>query len=159
MSSVVSRRSGAMSTMSKAMKELVGEQEAIRVYMEKLMKSAESLAAQPGSAKERLANYRYALYDFKDAMTYHLEVDDKVFRSLFGDSYDEDPIEERREIQRLVNDLISMADSPVIEKLGNEALGQYCAGLEKAFKKICRLIELHIARENAILERVQEALN
>jgi hypothetical protein len=141
------------------MKELIGEHEAIMVYMQSLTKSAEDLAARPGQARERIWNYRQRLYDFKDAIWYHLEIDERIFKSLLGDTYLEDPIEEHQEIQQLVNNMILLADNAVIENMGQEELSQYCESLGKAFKKICRLIELHIAKENAILERVQQALN
>jgi hypothetical protein len=148
-----------MGAMSKEMKELIGEHDAIKAYMQSLMKSAEKLAAQPAQAKERLCNYCYALYDFKDAIWYHLEVDEKVFKSLLGDAYPEDPVEEHREIQQLVSDVIALADNAAIAKLEQERLNEYCAKLGEAFDRICKLIELHIAGENAILERVQDALN
>jgi hypothetical protein len=149
----------AMGTMTKEMKELMGEHEAIMAYMQSLTKSAANLAAQPAHAKEQISNYRYRLYDFKDAIWYHLEIDERIFKSLLGEIYLEDPIEEHQEIQRLVNDMILLADNAVIEKLGQEELNPYCASLGNAFSKICKLIELHIAKENAILERVQKALN
>lgn len=148
-----------MATMSKEMKELMGEHEAIMAYMQSLTKSAENLAAQPTYARERLWNYRQALYDFRDALWFHLDIDERVFKSLFGDTFLEDPIEEHQEIQRLVNDMICVADNATIEKLGREELNQFCEKLGGAFKKVCQLIELHIAKENAILEKVQQALN
>jgi hypothetical protein len=149
----------AMVAMSKEMKELIGEHEAIKAYMETLTKTAESLVAQPALAKDRLWNYRCGLYDFKDAIWYHLEIDERVFRSLFGDAYQEDPIEEHREIQQLVEDMIALANSAVVERMKQEELNRYCNQIGTAFKKICELIELHIAKENAILQRVQDALN
>jgi hypothetical protein len=148
-----------MKTGREAMKELIGEHEAILAYMQSLTKAAENLAAQPGKANERIWNYRCRLYDFKDAVWYHLEIDERIFKTLLGDVYVEDPIEEHQEIQRLVNDMILLADNAVIENLGQEELNLYCASLGSAFKKICKLIELHIAKENTILERVQNALN
>ena len=148
-----------MGAMSKEMKELIGEHQAIMAYMQTLSKTAEKLAAQPAAAKEQLWKYRYGLYDFKDALWYHLEIDERVFKSLFGDAYLEDPIEEHREIQQLVDDMIALADDAAIEKMGQEELNQYCIKIGTAFKKICKLIELHIAKENAILEGVQATLN
>ena len=148
-----------MKTGKEALKELIGEHEAIKAYMQTLTRSAENLTARQEGASERLCNYRYGLYDFKDAIWYHLEIDERVFKSLFGDSYTEDPVEEHREIQQLVEDTIALADSAVIENLGLEELNQHCANIGSAFKKICKLIELHIAKENTILERVQNALN
>jgi hypothetical protein len=148
-----------MRTASKDMKELMGEHEAILAYMKYLTKSAEKLAGQKAPAKERLWNYCCALYDFKDAVWYHLEIDERVFKSVLAESYPEETNQEHEEIQRLVNDMIALADNAAIEKLGQEELNQYCGKLGKAFDRICKLIELHIARENAILQRVQQALN
>ncbi|MGD0794772.1 MAG: hypothetical protein ABR958_04160 [Dehalococcoidales bacterium] len=148
-----------MSTMSKEMKELMGEHEAIMAYMQTLTRSAENLIIQPAYAKNRLWNYRQRLYDFKDAIWFHLDVDERIFKSLFGDTFLEDPTAEHQEIQRLVNDIIAMADNTNIEGLGQEELDQFCDQLGTAFKKVCKLIGLHIARENAIMERVQKALN
>jgi hypothetical protein len=146
-------------TSQEAMKELMGEHEAIMVYMHSLTKSAEGLVVQPARAKERLWNYRQRLYDFKDAIWYHLELDERIFKSVLGDAFVEDPVEEHQEIQRLVNDMILMADNTIVDNMGQEELDLYCSSLGEAFRKICQLIELHIARENSILERVQKALN
>ena len=148
-----------MKTSTEIMKELVGEHEAILAYMHSLTKLAENLIAQPAPAKERLWNYNCRLYDFKDAIWYHLEVDERVFKAILGDAYEEDPCTEHEEIQRLVNDMILIADNAVIDKLEKAQLNEYCAKLGSAFDRICKLIELHIAKENAILERVQHALN
>ena len=148
-----------MNAMSKEMKELLGEHEAIMAYMQFLTRSAEKLAEQPAPARERIWNYLCALNDFKDAVWYHLEVDERVFKALLGDAYPEAPIEEHEEIQRLVTEMIALADNAVIEKLEQDQLNQYCTQLGKAYDKICKLIGLHIAKENATLERVQKALN
>ncbi len=159
MYSVLSRGSTAVKTSREAMQELVGEHEAITAYMQSLTRSAASLNAQPGKAKERIWNYRQRLYDFKDAIWFHLEIDERIFKMLLGNDYAEDPIEEHQEIQRLVNDMIMAAENAVIEKLSQGELNLYCASLGNAFGKLCRLLELHIAKENAILERVQQALD
>ncbi len=148
-----------MNATKEAMKELIGEHEAIMAYMQSLTRSAQNLIASPANVNEKISNYRCRLYDFRDAIWRHLEIDERIFRSVLGDSFAEDPVEEHQEIQRLVNDMISLADNAVIEKLGNEELNLYCASLANAFGKICNLIELHMAKENTILERVQQAMN
>jgi hypothetical protein len=144
----------------KEMRELMGEHEALMVYMKTLTRTAESLAAPVSGARERLWNYRYCLHDFQDAISFHMDIDDRVFKSILGVNYIiEDPTEEHREIQRLLNEMVAMADNAVIDKLCQEEMGEFCDRLGLAFKKAVKLIELHIARENGILERVQKALN
>jgi hypothetical protein len=145
-------------TTREAMKELIGEHEAIIAYMQSMTSSARKLAVHPAGIQERLWNYRHRLYDFKDAIWYHLEIDERVFRSILGEA-SADPIEEHREIQRLVNEMIMLADNTIIERMAQAEVEQYCQKLEAAFNIICRLIELHISKENTILARVQAALN
>jgi hypothetical protein len=148
-----------MSIMSKEMKELVGEHEAILAHMRSLTRTVENLSAQPAVAREKLWGYRQALYDFKDAIWFHLDIDERVFKSILGEGFTDDPIGEHQEIQRLVKDMIILADDSAIERCAQPELDRFCGQLSEAFKKICKLIELHIAKENAILEKVQKALN
>ncbi|HTY81590.1 MAG TPA: hypothetical protein VMB24_02300 [Dehalococcoidales bacterium] len=147
-----------MIAASKEMKQLVGEHEALMAYMKTLTRSAENLVG-PSGAKERLWNYRYCLHDFQDAIAYHLDIDDRVFRAILGSNYLEDSAEEHREIRQLLNDTVIMADCAVIDTLGQDEMTAFCDRLGQAFKKIVKLLEVHIARENAILERVQQSLN
>jgi hypothetical protein len=159
MGRVVSSRSDAMSVLSRETKELIGEHEALIAYMRFLSQSVAKLSGQPAPAKEKVWNYCCNLYDFKDALWNHLEVDEKVLKAVLGDNYGEDNTNEHREIHDLAEQLTSLADNSVISGLEKQQLNEYCGKLGSAFDKICKLVELHIARENAILERVQDALN
>ena len=147
-----------MNASKAAMKELIGEHEAIMAYMRSMTDSAGKLVAPSADARQRLCNYRYRLYDFRDAIWYHLEIDERVFKSVLGEA-NEDPVAEHREIQRLVDQMIAIADNTAIEKQGQAEIEQFCRKLEAAFDRICKLIALHIATENAILERLQLALS
>jgi hypothetical protein len=148
-----------MNAISREMRELVGEHEALVANMRSLTKAVENLSAPPAQARERLWGYRQALYDFKDAMWFHLDMDERVFKSVLGEKYTEDPETEHDEIRRLVGALVATAENTLVDRMGQPEMDYYCEKLGAAFKKICKLIELHIARENAILERVQKALN
>jgi hypothetical protein len=159
MDSVVSRWSNTMGTMSKELKELIGEHEAIIAYMQFLEKSAARLSAPPAPAKERVWNYCCNLYDFRDAIWNHLEIDEKVLRAILGNNYGQDDINEHLDIKNLTEELLLLADNTVIYRLEQAQLNEYCARLGSAFDKICKLVELHIAKENAILERVHDTLN
>jgi hypothetical protein len=133
-------------------KELMGEHEGIRAHMRFLVKSRENLVTQDIQVKERIWSYRCGLYDFRDAVQYHLEVDERIFKSLPGNVSLMDPTEEHEEMQRVINDFIKLADSAVIDRLGQEELNQYTQKIGVAFNKIHELIEVHIAKENAILK-------
>ena len=148
-----------MRATRKEMKELMGEHEAIMAYMGFLARSLDSLATQPVPLKERIWSYCWGLSDFRDAIRYHIEVDERIFKALPDNTRSEDPMEEHRDIQNLVDDMVQVADLTMVNKLGREELVQYTSKIGIAFNKIRKLIELHIAKENTILERVQKALN
>jgi hypothetical protein len=148
----------AMNASLEATKELIGEHEALMVYMDSLAKSVRDMAVESLPARDKLRNYLYRLYDFKDAVWYHLEVDERIFKSILGNAHLEDPIEEHQEIRKLVHDIITLADNTIIDNLSKEQMNEFCARLGSAFERICKLIALHITRENAILERVQRSL-
>lgn len=136
-------------------KELLGEHEGIRTHLRFLVKSRENLVTEDIRAKERLWAYRCGLYDFRDAIQFHIEIDERIFKALPGNISLNYSMEEHREIQRVVNELIKLADSAAIERLGLEELHRYTEKIGLAFNKTHDLIEAHIAVENAIL---QEAL-
>ena len=136
-------------------RELLGEHEGIRSHLRFLVKSRENLDTKDYRARERLWAYRYGLYDFRDAIQFHIEVDERIFKAIPADISPVNSNEEHRTIQTVIDDLIRLADSAVIDKLNPEELHRYAEKIGLAFNKISELIEAHIARENAIL---QEAL-
>lgn len=133
-------------------RKLIGEHEGIRAHMKFLVKSRGNLATQDVQVKERLWSYRCGLYDFRDAIQYHLELDECIFKSLPGDVSFKDPTEEHGEIQKVIKDLIELAESATIDRLGPEELKQFVQKIGAAFNKIHELIEVHITKENGILE-------
>jgi hypothetical protein len=139
-------------------KELLGEHEGIRTHIRFLVKSRENLAIEDTQARERLWAYRCGLYDFRDAIQFHIELDERIFRALPVDVSAKDTEEEHQEIQRVVSELIDLADSAVIEKLGPEELQIFTEKIWLAFSKTRDLIEAHIAVENAILEEALKKL-
>jgi hypothetical protein len=139
-------------------RDLLGEHEGIRSQLNFLVKSQEKLSTQGIKVKERLWAYRCGLYDFQDIIRFHIEVDERIFQALFGDSSPKNSREEHREIQQVINELIEAADSAAIEKLGPEELQCYAEKIGLAFDKTRDLIEAHIAVENAILQKALEKL-
>jgi hypothetical protein len=148
----LSRWSVTMVVTGGEIKELLGEHEGIRTHLRFLVKSRENLEIEDSRTRERLWAYRCGLYDFRDAIQFHIEIDEHIFQSLPVDVSLKDTKEEHREIQSVVNELIELADSAVIEKLGSEELQCYTEKIGLAFSKTRELIETHIALENAILE-------
>jgi hypothetical protein len=147
-----------MVVTSGEIKELLGEHEGIKTHLRFLVKSRENLEAEDYRAKERLWAYRCGLYDFRDAIQFHIELDERIFQALSGDTSSEESQKEHVQIQRVVDELIRLADSAVIERLEPEELQIYTEKIGLAFAKTRDLIEAHIAVENAILERALKKL-
>jgi len=134
-------------------KRLLGEHEGLRAHMKSLIKSRGYLAPQELQVKQRLWNYRYGLYDFKDAIKYHQELDERIFKSLPVDISPKNPIEEHAEIQKVIDEAIVLSESATIDRLDQEELNEFSLKIGVAFNKIYELIEMHIIEENAILEK------
>ena len=142
-----------MSVTAGDIRELLGEHEAIRAHMKFLARSHKSLSVQDIQAKEKIWAYRCGLHDFKDEIQFHIQVDRRILNALPGDVSPEEPEEEHGEILKLINELIALADSTVIDKLSTEELSEYTKKIGLAINKIFDLVEIHIATENEILER------
>jgi hypothetical protein len=133
-------------------KKLMDEHEGIREHMKFLVKSRGNLMIQDIHLKERIRNYCCILYDFRDAVRYHLELDEFILKSLSGNVSLKDLTEQHEEIRRVINDLIAFTESGVIDGLVQENVNQFNFKIGTAVNKICSLIETHIAQENTILE-------
>ena len=133
-------------------RELLGEHEGIRAHLNYLVKSRETLAQQDNVVLEQLFNYRCALYDFWDAVRYHIEFDERVFGAINDSSRAQNPAQEHEEIKKIILDFITLVDSMVITALGPEQLTDSIRRIGTAMDKIRLMIEAHIARENAVLE-------
>jgi hypothetical protein len=154
----LSRWSVAMVVTGGEIKELLGEHEGIRTHLRFLVKSRENLDTEDFRTKERLWAYRCGLYDFRDVIQFHIELDEHVFQSLPDDTSFKDSQKAHGEIQRVINELIQLADSAVIERLGPEELQIYTEKIGLAFGKTRDLIEAHIAVENTMLEEALKNL-
>jgi translation initiation factor 2B subunit (eIF-2B alpha/beta/delta family) len=139
-------------------RQLMGVHEGIRAHLKFLVKSRENLATQDVPIKERIFSYRCGLYDFRDAIRHHCELDERIFKALPSSVSLANTTEEHREIQKVLNDFIELVDSAVIDRLEQEELDQFTQKIRVAFNKIHELIEAHITKENAILKEALEKI-
>ncbi len=137
---------------------LMGEHEAIRAHMKFLINSLSSLAVQSIQVKDQIRSYRWGLYDFRDGIRRHIELDERIFETLPGNTSVEETMREHEEIQKQADDVIRLADDAVESKLGREELNQRALDIREAFNRICELIEAHTAKEDRLLKLVQKDL-
>jgi hypothetical protein len=144
-----------MSVTCVEIKELMGEHEGIRAHMKFLMRSRENMVAKDARVKEQIWSYRCGLYDFRDAMRNHQELDERIFQSLPGNVSPGELAEDHHEIQKIIDDLIALtenAESVVTDRFDQAKLYPLAQKIGLAFNKIYELIEAHINKENAILD-------
>jgi hypothetical protein len=109
--------------------------------------------ADSNSLKNRIALYRWSLYDFKEAMQRHDELDKRIFegrRSLEG------ILKEHQGILEQISSAIALAESSVNDTLIREELNVFLVKTTLAVNKICETIELHMAREDELLRQHQK---
>jgi hypothetical protein len=139
-------------------RELLGEHEGIRAQMRFLARSQKNLSFEDALAKEKIWAYHCGLHDFKEAMQFHIDIDDRIFQSLPQDISLKGPEEEHGEIQKLLNELTELADSTIIDRLDTQELSEYTEKIGLAFSKICELVEVHTRTEDRMLEKALEKL-
>jgi hypothetical protein len=109
--------------------------------------------ADATSLKNRIALYRWSLYDFKEAMQRHDETDQRIFegrRSLAG------ILKEHRGIMEQISNAITLMESAINNTLFREELNVYLVKTTLAVNKICETIELHLAGEDELVRQLQK---
>jgi hypothetical protein len=147
-----------MAATEHEMTGLIREHEAIRAQMKFLADSLNSLATQSIQVKDRIRGYRWALYDLRDGIRRHIELDKRIFETLLGSTSMEDLTEEHKEIQKQIDGAVWLVDSAVADELVQEELNQRASNIREAVNGICGLIEAHTAKEDRLLRLMQKDL-
>jgi hypothetical protein len=147
------------------MTNLMQEHEAIRAHMKFLSNSLSNLAEQSSGGmepaaqvKDRIWNYRWGLYDFRDGIRRHIELDERIFETLSGSSSMGKMMREHEIIRKQVDDALHLTDDAVENEVSPKELNKYALDIREAFNKICALIEKHTASEDRLLKLVQKDL-
>jgi hypothetical protein len=109
--------------------------------------------ADATSLKNRIALYRWSLYDFKEAMQRHEETDKRVFegrRALTG------ILKEHQAIMDQISGAIALMESAINNTLFREELNVYLVKTTLSVNKICEMIEAHLAREEELVKSHQK---
>jgi hypothetical protein len=134
--------------------KLIQQHQAVQAHMKFLIKAVGRLYPQPNqempestSLKNRIALYRWSLYDFKEAILRQIEMDERMFlgRSTEG------ILIEHEGILQLINDAIVLAENAVNNKTSREELNVYTIKIIEAVNKICETLELHMTKEDELV--------
>jgi hypothetical protein len=139
---------------------LVQHHQAIQAHLKFLIHSVGRLdpqscrIASSSALHNRIALYRWSLYDFKEAIQRHNELDKRIFQ---GSRAIERVTKENQAILEQITGTIALADSAVNNKVMREELNVFLVKITMALNKICETIDLHMAKEEALVKQHQKS--
>jgi len=148
-----------MTTSYNEIKNLIQQHQAIQAHMRFLINSLSTLSTSTPSnqevsysipLKDRIALYRWSLYDFREAIQLQIELDDRIF---LGSSSTEDIFMDHQKIREQIDITIRLAENAVYHNISQEELNIYSLNIIKAVNKICESIEQHMAKEDNLLKQ------
>jgi hypothetical protein len=113
--------------------------------------------ADSASLTNRIALYRWSLYDFKEAVKRHNESDKRIFQ---GNRSIERLLKEHEEVLEKIDSAIGLAEL-VVKNVGKnrllrEELNVYLVKIALAINKVCETLELHIAKEEDLIKQYKK---
>jgi hypothetical protein len=139
---------------------LVQQHQSIQAHLKFLIHSVGRLdpqscrgLAESAALTDRIALYRWSLYDFKEAMKRHNELDSRIFQD--NRSIDR-LLKEHEVILGKINNAIELADIVAKTKLFREELNVYLVKIALAINTICEAIELHTSKEDELIKQYKK---
>lgn len=152
-----------MAATNQEITDLMQEHEIIRAHMKFLINSLSSLVAQSsqGTAqstqlKDRITLYCWPLYDFREGIRRHIDLDERIFETLLGSISIENITGEHETIKKQLDDAIRLAENAIYNELHRGELNKCALDIGEAVKMICESIGAHIAEEDRLLKQVQK---
>jgi hypothetical protein len=146
-----------MDTSDSEIQNLVQQHQAIQAHMKFLVNSLSTISTQPGQEvsysiplKDRIALYRWSLYDFSEAIQRQIELDERIF---LGSGATEGILNEHQGIREQIKITIRLAENAVYNKTSQEELIIYSANIIEAVNRICESIEKHMAKEDELVKQ------
>jgi hemerythrin-like domain-containing protein len=150
-----------MEATRKEIWDLLRQHEAIRAHMKFLARTLKKLTVQshrgtPADLKDYITLYRWSLYDFREAIKRHIEMDDRIFASLLTGNMSAEMDLGHEDITRRIDAVIELAENAVYHELNRQEINRSAADIKLAVRTLCDTCQAHIAREDAILETALE---
>ena len=146
-----------MTTSDNEISNLIHQHQAVKTHMKFLINALSPLYTQsdqeiPYSTllKDRIALYRWSLYDFKEAIQRQIELDERIF---LGERSMEEILRENQGILEQINNAIVLAENAVDNKTNQEELKTYSLNIIEAVNRICKTIELHMTKEDELVKQ------
>jgi hypothetical protein len=140
--------------------DLVRQHQSIQAHLKFLIHAVGKLdpqscrgLAESDSLKNRIALYRWSLYDFRDAVKRHKESVKRIFQ---GNRSVERLLKEQEVILEKIESAIELAEYVAKNGLFREELNVYLVKIALAINKVCETIELHMAKEEEIIKQYKK---
>jgi len=101
---------------------------------------------QSTQLNEQITLYRWSLYDFREAIRRHIDLDERIFKNTSWQHFGCRPKGEHETIREQLDKAISFAENAVYNKLSNEELNKCASDIVEAVDKICKSIRAHVAQ-------------
>jgi hypothetical protein len=144
-----------MSASDAEITDLIQQHQSIQAHMKFLTKALSTLSTRPihlitylTPLKDRIAHYRWSLYDFKEAIRRQSQLDERILRNS---NEMKEILREHQEIRVRIDTAIKLAEDAVNKKMPQEKLIVYSWKIDEAVNGICRILEQHMAREENLL--------
>jgi len=146
-----------MVATKKEILDLLRQHEAIREHMKFLTRALKRMTTQShrGTAtelKDRITLYRWSLYDFREAIRRHIEMDDRIFSMLLSEGMSAEMDRGHEEISKRLDEVIALTENAAYNELNRQELNKSASAIKKAVNVLCDTCQAHIAREDSILE-------
>jgi hypothetical protein len=148
-----------MTTSDNEIKNMIQRHQAIQAHMKFLINSLSTLSTSTQSnqettystpLKDRIALYRWSLYDFREAIQRQIELDERIF---LGSSSTEGILREHQGIREQIDIVLGLSENAVYNKTSQEELKINSLNIIEAVNRICESIEKHIAKEDELVKQ------
>jgi prefoldin subunit 5 len=150
-----------MAGSNKEIADLIGQHDAIRAQMKFLTESLKELVVVPESGnkgfesfKKTIQSYSYTLRDLRTGVINHIDLDEKIFKTISPGVAEEQFNREHVTIKQQIDRAIKMVDEEIDRQLTEEELSQRVSEISKTINRIRRLIRDHTEKEDQLLKSV-----
>ena len=125
----------------------------IKNHMKSILKSLNSVDITSALLKDNLWCYRQRLYDFRDAIQVHLELDDIVLNRITRGRSTSRIMKEREKLLGLVMRAIELTNTVVESDLSPAETARFAKSIREISGMIYRVIEMHESVEDKLLSQ------
>jgi hypothetical protein len=142
-----------MVVAEKEKKRLLEDRAGIKSHMKSLLKSLDTFDVTSALIKDNLWCYRQRLYDFRDAIQVHLELDDIILSRMTRGRSSSRITKEREKVLGLVMRAIELTNMVVESTLSPAETARFARNIREISGMIYRVIEMHATAEDKLLSQ------